>query len=353
MTQSANKEQPSEPPLLRQQFGRLDGMLQAAGVVPETRYYVLLRLLLLKLFVEMHPQGGWLTILLVEDPHDAGRAQVRFGKALECVVANWPELRAFLPRTAPFQFDCRGDVLEKMWQVLMRISIHASSAASLQDFFMFFGPKMLKKDLAQYFTPSELTRFIVEIINPSVGERVVDPCCGTGDFIVAAHRIAAEKYAVDISGRLTGYDLSEDAIQLARLNALMHGVPCAQIVQLTDESLEALMAASGKHGMAAANPASVAELRDAFESAMQFSADPDAVDSVADRIGSFVENLDETPATVLALALAANLTHVLRLLYQLRVYQELDVRYLLQAVHRAALRPPEGHTEGPQKKHAP
>ncbi|MCI0360266.1 MAG: type I restriction-modification system subunit M [Planctomycetaceae bacterium] len=38
-------------------------------------------------------------------------------------------------------------------------------------------------DAGQFFTPREVIRTIVRAIDPQVGERVYDPCCGTGGFL--------------------------------------------------------------------------------------------------------------------------------------------------------------------------
>jgi type I restriction enzyme M protein len=43
----------------------------------------------------------------------------------------------------------------------------------------------LRGDRGQYFTPRGAIRLVVQIINPKEGERVLDPACGTGGFLVA------------------------------------------------------------------------------------------------------------------------------------------------------------------------
>jgi type I restriction enzyme M protein len=36
----------------------------------------------------------------------------------------------------------------------------------------------------EYYTPRAVTQFIVDMINPQLGEKVLDPACGTGGFLV-------------------------------------------------------------------------------------------------------------------------------------------------------------------------
>ncbi len=47
-------------------------------------------------------------------------------------------------------------------------------------------------DAGQFFTPREVIRAMVRVLNPTVGERVFDPCAGTGGFLAqtAVHMMA-------------------------------------------------------------------------------------------------------------------------------------------------------------------
>lgn len=48
-------------------------------------------------------------------------------------------------------------------------------------------------DAGQFFTPREVIRAMVQAIAPRVGERVYDPCCGTGGFLAQAAQYLHEK----------------------------------------------------------------------------------------------------------------------------------------------------------------
>jgi len=37
----------------------------------------------------------------------------------------------------------------------------------------------------EYYTPRAVTQFIVEMVNPKLGEKVLDPACGTGGFLIS------------------------------------------------------------------------------------------------------------------------------------------------------------------------
>lgn len=43
----------------------------------------------------------------------------------------------------------------------------------------------LRGDRGQYFTPRGVVKLVVEMLDPKEDERVLDPACGTGGFLVA------------------------------------------------------------------------------------------------------------------------------------------------------------------------
>ena len=45
-----------------------------------------------------------------------------------------------------------------------------------------------KNDLGEYFTPRHIVRTMVKIINPQIGEKIYDPFCGTGGFLIESYR---------------------------------------------------------------------------------------------------------------------------------------------------------------------
>lgn len=104
----------------------------------------------------------------------------------------------------------------------------------------------------QYFTPRDLIRAIVDVIDPSVADTVVDPACGTGGFLLVAHEHVAEE-----AGKLTptqrnhlrdkfvtGYELVDGTARLAAMNLLLHGIGTADGPSLI-EVRDALIADPG------------------------------------------------------------------------------------------------------------
>jgi type I restriction enzyme M protein len=43
-------------------------------------------------------------------------------------------------------------------------------------------------DLGEYYTPRHIVKLMVNLVNPKFGDKVYDPCCGTGGFLIEAFR---------------------------------------------------------------------------------------------------------------------------------------------------------------------
>ena len=107
----------------------------------------------------------------------------------------------------------------------------------------------LKQEAGQFFTPRNIVKAMVEMLNPTENHRVLDPACGSGGFIVMVldhvrKQIAkqlypglegpllTEKYnSLDVNERVRqyaersifGFDFDPDLKKAARMNMVMAG----------------------------------------------------------------------------------------------------------------------------------
>ena len=90
----------------------------------------------------------------------------------------------------------------------------------------------VKSGAGQYFTPRPLIQAVVEVVDPKPDQRVCDPACGTGGFLLAAydhmraHPAARDR---DTARRMrrdgfTGYDIVPGVARLAAMNLYLHGL---------------------------------------------------------------------------------------------------------------------------------
>lgn len=71
---------------------------------------------------------------------------------------------------------------------LQLFSLHESSRDAVGDAFeVFIGPS-LKGSQGQFFTPRNVVKMIIDIVDPSPGQKIIDPACGSGGFLIEALR---------------------------------------------------------------------------------------------------------------------------------------------------------------------
>jgi type I restriction enzyme M protein len=89
--------------------------------------------------------------------------------------------------------------------------VEADRDAIGEAFEVFIGPA-LRGSEGQFFTPRNVVRMVVDILNPAPGEMILDPACGSGGFLITALNHIWKR--IDASGKQKG--LSERQIELQR-----------------------------------------------------------------------------------------------------------------------------------------
>lgn len=91
--------------------------------------------------------------------------------------------------------------------------------------------------LGQYFTPRTVVQFIIDALGLNIGEKVIDPFCGTGGFLIYAyHVVSGDIQEMKLSEKqkasylreleencLFGTDWNERTSQACRMNMTVHG----------------------------------------------------------------------------------------------------------------------------------
>jgi len=113
-----------------------------------------------------------------------------------------------------------------------------------------------KGGAGQYFTPRALIRAMVEVIQPRSGERICDPACGTGGFLLAAHEYIARPGQKLTKHQLRhlelealhGTEIVDGVSRLCAMNLILHGIgPQADEASPPIETRDSLATPPGKH----------------------------------------------------------------------------------------------------------
>ena len=82
----------------------------------------------------------------------------------------------------------------------------------------------------EYYTPRAITQLMTQMINPQLGEKVLDPAAGTGGFLSAAIDHVREKQVKTLEDEdvlhrtITGWELKPVSYVLGLTNLILHGI---------------------------------------------------------------------------------------------------------------------------------
>jgi type I restriction enzyme M protein len=125
-----------------------------------------------------------------------------------------------------------GTLLRQVINKINEINFNSASDRNL------FGDiyEQLLRDLqgagnaGEYYTPRAVTQFMVDMVNPRLGEKILDPACGTGGFLICAieHiRKADVKTPTDeevLQSSIHGVEKKPLPHLLCTTNMLLHGI---------------------------------------------------------------------------------------------------------------------------------
>ena len=89
----------------------------------------------------------------------------------------------------------------------------------------------IKSGAGQYFTPRPLIKAMVKCIRPEPMKTVIDPCCGSGGFLLAAQDYIAKTYTLDREQKefmkaeaFRGNELVATTFKLCLMNLYLHNI---------------------------------------------------------------------------------------------------------------------------------
>jgi type I restriction enzyme M protein len=124
-------------------------------------------------------------------------------------------------------------------------------------------------DAGQFRTPRHIIDFIVDVINPTKDDTVLDPACGTGGFLVSSYNHILEQHQgksgsskqekpltpderKKLMNNLEGYDIDPSMVRIAQVNMYLHQFKNPKIFQY--DSLTSEERWSDKFDVILANP---------------------------------------------------------------------------------------------------
>jgi type I restriction enzyme M protein len=188
---------------------------------------------------------------------DALKHFINYDEAVHPDGSKGPGLLAYLRNLQGSNGDDRRDVIASVFagvsnrmesgyllrDVINKVNgIHFDSTEEIHTLGHLYE-SMLKEmrdaagDSGEFYTPRAVVRFMVQVVNPQLGETILDPACGTGGFLVESFQ-HLEKQCKTVQDRrvlqkqsIFGNEAKPLPYMLAQMNLLLHGLESPQIIR--------------------------------------------------------------------------------------------------------------------------
>jgi len=164
------------------------------GGSKEQIFWEFLKLLFAKIEDETHSGRPRFAIRSIEERNDAdGRKEVK-----DRVEGLFKEVKTRKEFTGLFETQAEGIVFnpETVSYIVSQLEkydfIHSSVDVKGVAYETIVGPT-LEGTKGEFFTPRNVVKMTVKMLDPNPGDRIYDPACGTGGFIVIAFNYISEK----------------------------------------------------------------------------------------------------------------------------------------------------------------
>ena len=167
----------------------------------------------------------------------------KFSNALKVLAEKNPELQGVVDRADFLRFAESRENLEILRQLVELFSekrLYEVSPDILGDAYewvlRYFAPEKAKE--GEIYTPREVIRLLVEMLDPKPGEKVYDPCCGSGGMLIVSYKHVEAVYGKDEAKKLFlfGQEANPKIRAYCKMNLYIHDIRDADI-QLGDTLL--------------------------------------------------------------------------------------------------------------------
>jgi type I restriction enzyme M protein len=174
---------------------------------------------------------------------DPNRLAENLSIALKTLADKNPELKGIVDRADFIHFAESPENLEILRQLVELFSqkrLYEVSPDILGDAYewvlRYFAPEKAKE--GEIYTPREVIRLLVEMLDPKPGEKVYDPCCGSGGMLILSYKHVESVYGKEEAKKLFlyGQEANPKIRAYCKMNLYIHDIRDADI-QLGDTLL--------------------------------------------------------------------------------------------------------------------
>src|SRR3990170_4719978 len=160
----------------------------------------------------------------------------QFSKALKAIAEQNPELKDVVDSVDFVQFASSRENAETLRQLVELFSekkLNHVSADILGDAYewilRYFAPNKAKE--GEIYTPREVIRLLIEILDPQPGQSVYDPASASNGMLIISYKHVEEKYGKAEVDKLFlyGQEANQKTLALGRMNLYIHDIKNANL----------------------------------------------------------------------------------------------------------------------------
>ncbi len=164
------------------------------------------------------------------------RLPERLSAAIKKIAELNPDLRGVFDTVEFITFTMNREnftILTKLVELLSAKKLHAVSSDILGDAYewvlRYFAPQKAKE--GEVYTPREVIKLLVEMVDPRPGESVYDPAVGSGGMLIEAYNHVKRKYGPEEARKvfLYGQEANPTTYGLCKMNIFIHDIRDAYI----------------------------------------------------------------------------------------------------------------------------
>jgi type I restriction enzyme M protein len=167
---------------------------------------------------------------------DPAKLPENFSMAMKTIAEKNPELKDVFENVDFTQFTTsreNAEILRQLVELFSAKPLHHVSPDILGDAYewilRYFAPQKAKE--GEVYTPREVIKLIVEVLDPEPGESIYDPACGSGGMLICSYQHVENEYGRSEAEKLFlfGQEANHKTLALAKMNLYIHDIRNAQL----------------------------------------------------------------------------------------------------------------------------
>jgi type I restriction enzyme M protein len=159
-----------------------------------------------------------------------------FSKVLKEISERNPELRDVLDTVDFIEFarsQENAEILRQLVELFSERKLHHVSPDILGDAYewilRYFAPQKAKE--GEVYTPREVIKVLIEVLDPKPGESVYDPASASNGMLIVSHSHVKEKYGPAATEQifLFGQEANAKTLAFGRMNMYIHDIRNVQL----------------------------------------------------------------------------------------------------------------------------